>query len=321
MLHVRLFGTTGVTDADRVLGPGDFGGVKPRRILEALALGRGHAVTKDRLVDVLWGERPPRDHVATLESYVSVLRRRLQPGTPARRSVIRTVPGGYLLDRAGACTDLDVFDAVVALAGRATHPVAWHLLEQASGLGALGLLASSEAGLWAEPVRTDYRQRTLSAALRGGELALAGGAHDAAARLARRALGLDHLCEPAWRLLMRAYAAAGRRDAAVRAYVECRRLLRAELGIEPAPETRSVLPGLVRRPPSRPQAGQADDLGTVLDAAIELFDQAAHAAHPRYPNEHRQPGHAAWVMAGLLRRAGVTVGMPQSAPPLAVTSS
>jgi SARP family transcriptional regulator, regulator of embCAB operon len=315
VLHVRLFGTTGVVDAARVLGPADFGGIKPRRLLEALALGRGHAVTKDRLVDVLWGEHPPRNHVATLESYVSVLRRRLQPGTPARRSVIRTVPGGYLLDPAGACTDLDVFDTVVALAGRAPRPVAWHLMERASALGALGLLPSSDAGSWVEPVRSDYRQRALSAALRGGELALACDAVDGAARLARRALGLDYLCEPAWRLLMRAYAAAGRRDAAVRAYVECRRLLRSELGLEPAQETRSVLLGLVNRPPSR--TGQPDDLGTVLDAAIDLFHQATHTP---YGEPHEPPGHAAWVMAGLLRRAGVRVGGVSPAPPLAATS-
>jgi DNA-binding SARP family transcriptional activator len=140
MLHVRLFGTTRVLDGNRVLGPGDFGGLKPRRILEALALHRGHQVSKDRLVDVLWANRPPADHTATLESYVSVLRRRLQPGTPARHSAIRTVPRGYLLDPNIARTDLDLFDELVARADTCTDTGARRLLDRASALASTELL-------------------------------------------------------------------------------------------------------------------------------------------------------------------------------------
>lgn len=284
MLHVRLFGTTCVLDGTRVLGPGDFGGIKPRRILEALALTRGHPVSKDRLADVLWADQPPADHVATLESYVSLLRRRMQPGVPPRRSAVRTVSRGYLLDPALARTDLDLFDELVTRAE--SGPDTRRLLDRASALAAPDLLPSPDETPWAEGIRADYRQRAIRAALQAAELALRDGDAEDAARLAGRALGLNMHCEPGWRLVMRAHLASGRRDAGLRAYRSCRRLLARDLGIEPAPETRAVLVDLVRgqRTPGRggrdsrgPRAsvrpgGNSTDLAVVLDAALALFE-------------------------------------------------
>ncbi|HEX5497163.1 MAG TPA: BTAD domain-containing putative transcriptional regulator [Mycobacteriales bacterium] len=310
-----MFGTTRVLDGTRVLGPGDFGGLKPRRILEALALHRGHQVSKDRLVDVLWADRPPPDHMATLESYVSLLRRRLQPGTPTRRSVIRTVPRGYLLDPATARTDLDLFDELVARADDCADAGARRLLDRASALASTDLLASPDETPWAEPVRTDYRQRAVRAALRAAELALREDAADCAARLAGRALGLDLLCEAGWRLVMQAHVATGRRDAALRAYRSCRRLLARDLGIEPAPETRAVLVDLVRGqrtarggrdtrgPHSARPGGHNVDLGAVLDAALALFENERTGEQPGRVDD------AVQIMTGLLDRAGARAAL------------
>jgi DNA-binding SARP family transcriptional activator len=301
MLHVRLFGTTSVLDSTRVLGPGDFGGLKPRRILEALALHRGHQVSKDRLADVLWAGRPPPDHMATLESYVSLLRRRLQPGTSLRHSAIRTVPRGYLLDPVTVRTDLDVFDELVAGADERTDASARRLLDRASALASTELLASPDETPWAEPIRADYRERAVQAALRAGELAMRDGDAAYATRLAGRALDLNVLCEAGWRLVMRAHMAAGSRDAALRAYRSCRRLLARDLGIEPAPETQAVLVDLVRGQRTvrnDDDFAGAGDLGVVLDAALALFEQDRTGERAgRFDNSVR-------IMAGLLDRAG-----------------
>jgi DNA-binding SARP family transcriptional activator len=316
MLHVRLFGTTRVLDGTRVLGPGDFGGLKPQRILEALALHRGHQVSKDRLVDVLWADRPPPDYTATLESYVSLLRRKLQPGTPARKSAIRTVPRGYLLDPDTVRTDLDLFDDLLSRADNSAGGDALRLLDRASALASTDLLASPDETQWAEPIRADYRQRAVGAALRAAELALQDDDADQAAKLAGRVLALNMLCEPGWRLVMRAHVATGRRDAALRAYRSCRRLLLRDLGIEPAPETRAVLVDLVRgqriargsrdtRGPqhARPR-GHTADLGAVLDAALALFE------HDVTGDDVGRVDDAMHIMAGLLNRAGSLSGPP-----------
>ena len=57
---------------------------------------------------------------------------------------------------------------------------------------------------------------------------------------ARRWLSLDPLCEPAHRCLMRLYAAAGDRRAALQQYAACQEALDKELGIPPEPETMTL---------------------------------------------------------------------------------
>ncbi len=74
----------------------DLGGVKQQRVLAALLLAKGNVVSNDRLIDAVWGEQPPAKPNVTLRSYVSHLRRVLEPereaGERARRIVTRA-PG------------------------------------------------------------------------------------------------------------------------------------------------------------------------------------------------------------------------------------
>ena len=102
---VRLLGPVGVWIDGR---PESVGGAKPRRLLAVLALHRGHVVSTDRLMDVLWGDDVPDSGTATLQAYVSRLRRLLPPTV---RLVTRAP--GYLLEVEPGATDIDRFDAGV----------------------------------------------------------------------------------------------------------------------------------------------------------------------------------------------------------------
>src|ERR1700712_1117981 len=99
-MRFNVFGPLVVETANGNLGPRDFPGVKPKQLLEILVAERGHAVSKARLADLLWNDAMPQNYLATLETYVSVLRQFLQPGGKARDSVIVTEQGGYRLDDA-----------------------------------------------------------------------------------------------------------------------------------------------------------------------------------------------------------------------------
>ena len=69
-MEISMFGPSVVRDGDRVLGPGDLGGVKPRQVLELLLLARGHLVCTDVIADAIWPEgEEPRNVVATLNTY------------------------------------------------------------------------------------------------------------------------------------------------------------------------------------------------------------------------------------------------------------
>src|SRR5918996_1730228 len=130
-LAVQLFGPISVTVGDTRLGPRDFGGVKPKQIFEVLLAARGRSVSKDRLADLLWGESLPRNVSGTLETYVSVLRRRIEPNKGRGASILVTEPGAYRLDTDLASIDIDEFDDLVQRAARTDGGNGRRLLEQA----------------------------------------------------------------------------------------------------------------------------------------------------------------------------------------------
>lgn len=75
---------------------------------------------------------------------------------------------------------------------------------------------------------------------------------------ARRLVALDPLREAGYRLLMRALTGNGQRNAALRQYEICEQLLADELGVEPAPATRSLYEQFRTDPPSsRPHPPRA----------------------------------------------------------------
>ena len=85
-----------------------------RVVLAALLLQRNQVVSVDRLVDDLWGDRPPANAANALQVYVSRLRRALAPNG---RELIRTQGAGYLLLVDDGAVDLDRFERL-ADAGR-----------------------------------------------------------------------------------------------------------------------------------------------------------------------------------------------------------
>jgi DNA-binding SARP family transcriptional activator len=84
MLSVQLLGPVEVRIDDVLF---DLGGPQQRAVIAHLALEPGHVVSVERLIDRLWGDEPPRTPLGTLQSYVSRLRRALEPrraaGAPA----------------------------------------------------------------------------------------------------------------------------------------------------------------------------------------------------------------------------------------------
>ena len=79
--------------------PVDLGTPKQRALVSALALSRGWPVSVDAIVDLLWEEHAPPGVTATLQAYVSQLRRVLEPERQRRApaTVLVTVAPGYAL--------------------------------------------------------------------------------------------------------------------------------------------------------------------------------------------------------------------------------
>jgi DNA-binding SARP family transcriptional activator len=55
-------------------------GAKPRAILTMLGLHNGSVVSADTLIELLWGDDPPRTAAKALQTHISSLRRTLGDG-------------------------------------------------------------------------------------------------------------------------------------------------------------------------------------------------------------------------------------------------
>ncbi|MCW2642533.1 MAG: hypothetical protein JWP76_4839 [Dactylosporangium sp.] len=279
MIDVRLFGTAQVETLYRQLDCRDFGGVKHRHILQLLALHR--VLRKAELAELLWEGDPPSGYVTTLESYVSVLRRRIDPSVSARDSVVQTRPGGYALDTSRVRVDLWEFDELLDRADGLPAAAALPLLEQALALASRPLLADEACVTWAADARERHSSRVVVAATAAAEHALAIGDTRRADDLAARATDLDPLAENAWRLRISALHAAGDRTGALRCFHSCRQTLSEELGIEPAPATQELFVRILQA--DEDGAGDLTQLvAAVLAAARELAvaDERAEVPSP-----------------------------------------
>lgn len=269
MIQLSLFGETVLRDSDGALLATDLGGVKPRQILAILALASG-PVSKDRLAELLWEDRPPRSWLSTLESYVCVLRRALGRGE-GRPPAIRTVMHGYVLDPEVVDVDVRRFRSLVRAAAAAAPADALDLLSRATALVGGDLVASESYAGWADEAREAFRVELATAASRAAGLALDLGRAGEAVALARTAVAQDELGETACRLLMRALQADGRRSEALRAYLRLGEALERELGSSPSTESRALYVEMLRA-----GDGTASDADVTSEVAtlLDLLRQA-----------------------------------------------
>jgi len=246
-VHYRLLGPLEVSDGDRplVLGEG-----RQRSVLTLLLLHRNEAVSSDRLIDALWGDRPPATAAKVLQNHIAQLRRALEDREGQRlltrgRSYVLEVPDGDL--------DLDRFERLVDEGGGALasdRPAdAAALLREALALWRGRPLADVgyEAFAQAEIARLQERHSAALEQRIDADLAL--GRH---AELVAELEGLvaEHpLRERLRAQLMVALYRCGRQADALDAYGEARRALLDELGVEPGPALRELQAAILRQAP------------------------------------------------------------------------
>jgi DNA-binding SARP family transcriptional activator/pimeloyl-ACP methyl ester carboxylesterase len=243
---VRMLGPLEVRVGGSRLGPRDLGGVKPKQLLEVLLLERGRLVAKDRIGELLWGEELPQRVAATIETYVSVLRRRLDSSLGSGGRLILTEPGGYRLAADEVAVDVDHYEALLRRAAAGGAADRRSALDAAVELGRLELLADEPYAAWVVPTREHYRERQVQALVDLAECCLDLGDHRAAVAAAEGALRLEPTRERASRAAMLARHTAGDRDGALRVYERCRAALSDELGVAPTAETATLHAAMVR---------------------------------------------------------------------------
>lgn len=251
------FGVLGALEVTDDLGQAvDVAGGHPRLVLAMLVAAEGRAVPADALIDALWGDSPPASAAGTLQSYISRLRRSLEPdrapGAPAK--VLVSEGTGYRLDVPADDIDFRRFEAL-ATEGRA-------LLRDGRPAEARAALVEAEA-LWRGPALADCPDRDLTRGLAtrleerrvvaledriDADLAL--GHHDALAGELAELVQRHPLRERLRAQLALALYRSGRQAEALRAIDDARRTLVEELGVDPGRALRDLEAGILEHDPA-----------------------------------------------------------------------
>ena len=215
-----------------------LGGPKPRALLAILLLNANAAVSRDRLIDGLWGEAPPATAAHTLDDYVSRLRKELGSDRIERR------PPGYVLRVEPGELDLEQFETL-GEQGRRELALGDADVAAATFRAALGLwrgraledvLYEPFASLESE--RLEERRLALVEDRLEADLACGQGSA-LVAELHR--LTRDHpLRERLLGQLMLALYRSGQQAKALELFQASRRRLAEEFGLEPGPQLRTL---------------------------------------------------------------------------------
>jgi DNA-binding SARP family transcriptional activator/RecA/RadA recombinase len=292
MVEFRLLGPLEAQDGERRV---DLGRPKQRVLLAVLLVHANQVVSLDRLIEELWGEEPPPQAAASLQTYVSNLRRALEPVRPARapsRVLVSQPPGYRLVVGAG---DLDA--ARFAALAREGHG-----LLQAQRPAAAARVLREGLALWRGPALAEVADEGFAQAERNRleELRVAAledrlaadldlGGHAAAVAELEELAGRYRFRERLAGLLMLALYRSGRQAEALQAFQAARRALADELGIDPGRWLRQLETGILRQdpgldwtpPPQEPgpspgeAGGSEGEASRVLAASVPRGPQAA----------------------------------------------
>src|SRR2546425_2907919 len=277
-MEYRVLGPLEVRDGERSL---PLAGAKQRALLALLLVKANHVVSRERLIDELWGEQPPETAVQSLQVYVSRLRKLLPPDTLVTR------PPGYLLEVASDELDLQRFERLLADGHEA--------LAQGDPERASAVLHEALA-LWRGPALAEFAFEPFAQAEIGRledlrlaaveeriEADLALGRHaDLIGELEALIAENPHRERLRGELMLALYR-SGRQAEALEAYQAARRALVEELGIDPGSALEQLQRQILNQDPAlalepRPPVLKQTNLPVAPNALIGRERELAEAA-------------------------------------------
>lgn len=246
----------------------DLKGPRHRAVLARLVVARGRVVPVDVIVDDLWVD-PPSGATSAIRTFVSALRRALEPDRAPRKKpkVIVTEGPGYAFHAARRGRRLGI---------RKTGA-----RSRRFDAGAITRTAPNRAATVERAGLRGVRRRALGP---NGAIALGGTASDCVERLASAQLDLGRAAEaiPAldahvtehpwredgWRLLALALYRSDRQGDALAVLRRARKLLAEELGIDPGPRLNDLESDILRRETHLDPAG-AEQIFSQVSAAYD----------------------------------------------------
>ncbi len=245
--------------------PVDLGTRKSKALLVYLAMARGQPQLRGKLAALLWGRSAEEQARASLRQTLSGLRKSLAEGGGLLHADAESV----WLDSSAVEIDAIRFERLLETGLQAA-------LEDAARLYQGDFLAGfsvheEDFEDWLMSEREQLRSRAREVLGQLLDYYEQSGGGERSLQLARQLLSLDPLQESVHRTLMRLYWQQGQRNAALRQFEICARLLRQELGVEPEPVTRQLHQEIA--------SGKSPQSGDAMVVTVPLIDQRIRFCH------------------------------------------
>ena len=260
MVEFRILGPLEAVADGRPLS---LGGAKQRAVLALLLLEAGRVVSTDRLVDALWSGSPPPTASASLQNFVSQLRKAVGADT------IETRPPGYLIRLGAGQLDLAQVRHLVDEARASDPPRRARLLREALALWRGDALAELAYESFAQPEIARLAELRIALIEERAEAELAIGRHAELVPELEELVQEHPLRERLRAQLMLALYRSGRQADALEIYRRGREALVETLGLEPSPLLRRIHASILRQ--------EAAPTGEGTKPVRDHFDEVADA--------------------------------------------
>ncbi len=222
--------------------PIDLGGPRQRSVLARLLVARGRVLPAETLVEDVWPLDTPVSGQATLQVYVSNLRRALEPDRKRRApaTLLLSVAPGYALRPGQDAVDAWRFEALVRKAVDANPTEAARLLDEAIATSAGPAYGEFTQHPWARAEQARHDELVAVARERRAAAWLALGRAAEAVPDLEAYVREYPLREEGWRLLALALYRVGRQGDALGAIRRARAELVDALGVDPGQALRQL---------------------------------------------------------------------------------
>ena len=255
-MEFRLLGALEVVAGGK---PAALGSAQQRAVLALLLVSAPEPLSRDRLIDELWGEHPPASARHAVQVYVSGIRKVLRAGGDGAQ--VRSSRSGYVLEVDLETVDAWRFERLLDEGQRALvddPKVARQRFEEALGLWRGRPLAGFETVELARREAERLEELRVLATEGLVESRLEYGEHAEVIGQITGLAGANPLRERPRRLLMLALYRSGRHAEALAAYRDACAAL-DDIGLQPGPELRELEQAILRHDsslsPQDPRAG------------------------------------------------------------------
>ena len=246
-MRISLFGNLRISFAGRPVTTVNTN--RLQSLIAYLVLHGDVPQPRERLAFILW----PASSESQARTNLRQLLHHLKRALPSECNLLMTDHFAVQWRQDASCT-VDAVDFQAAIAEATSARKAQDRSREIQSLTAAAQLYEDDLLLslyddWITPLREDYRRRVSEVLHRLAVLFEEQKEYAAAIPCAERLVGLDSLCETHHQLLIRLHAANHDRSSALRAYHQCMRVLRREMGVEPGPATLELFERILKAVP------------------------------------------------------------------------